>query len=124
MYEQQRQVALTLQKALMGEVAPLPGVASASRYLPSTQGPAFGREELVRPDPARRRADRCPRRRRMGRGLEAAAVMGRLRSRQRAGAHRNAAQQLMHALDLVARDIPEQLTTCCYMIIDPQAGAR
>jgi len=42
MYEQQRRVALTLQEALMGEVAPVPGMASASRYLPSTQGAGVG----------------------------------------------------------------------------------
>lgn len=122
MYEQQRQVALTLQKALMGEVAPVPGVASASRYLPSTQGAGVGgdwydliplgggRTGLLVGDV-------------MGRGLEAAAVMGRLRSAANALARTGMPpQQLMHALDLVARDIPDQLTTCCYLIIDAQAG--
>jgi anti-sigma regulatory factor (Ser/Thr protein kinase) len=31
-------------------------------------------------------------------------------------------QQLMHALDAVARDLPDQLITCCYLMIDPDAG--
>jgi PAS domain S-box-containing protein len=122
MYEQQRQVALTLQKALMGEVAPLPGVASASRYLPSTQGAGVGGDwyDLI-PLGAGRTGVLVGDV--MGRGLEAAAVMGRLRSAANALARTGMPpQQLMHALDLVARDIPEQLTTCCYMIIDPQAG--
>jgi PAS domain S-box-containing protein len=123
MYEQQRHVALTLQNALMGEVAPVPGVASASRYLPSTQGAGVGGDwyDLIPLGAGRTGAlvgDV------MGRGLEAAAVMGRLRSAANALARTGMPpQQLMHALDQVARDIPEQLTTCCYLIIDPQEGA-
>jgi anti-sigma regulatory factor (Ser/Thr protein kinase) len=31
-------------------------------------------------------------------------------------------QQLMQALDAVVRDLPDQLITCCYLIIDPDAG--
>jgi len=30
-------------------------------------------------------------------------------------------QQNMHALDAVARDLPDQLITCCYLMIDPDA---
>jgi len=122
MYEQQRHVALTLQNALMGEVAPVPGVASASRYLPSTQGAGVGGDwyDLI-PLGAGRTGVLVGDV--MGRGLEAAAVMGRLRSAANALARTGMPpQQLMHALDQVARDIPEQLTTCCYLIIDPQEG--
>jgi hypothetical protein len=122
MYEQQRHVALTLQNALMGEVAPVPGIASASRYLPSTQGAGVGGDwyDLI-PLGAGRTGVLVGDV--MGRGLEAAAVMGRLRSAANALARTGMPPaQLMHALDRVARDIPEQLTTCCYLIIDPQTG--
>jgi PAS domain S-box-containing protein len=122
MYEQQRHVALTLQNALMGEVAPVPGVASASRYLPSTQGAGVGGDwyDLIALGAGRTGVligDV------MGRGLEAAAVMGRLRSAANALARTGMSpQQLMQALDVVALDIPDQLTTCCYLIVDPRAG--
>ena len=122
MYEQQRHVALTLQNALMGEVAPVPGLTSVSRYLPSTQGAGVGGDwyDLI-PLGAGRTGVLVGDV--MGRGLEAAAVMGRLRSAANALARTGMApQQLMHALDVVARDIPDSLTTCCYLVIDPQAG--
>jgi anti-sigma regulatory factor (Ser/Thr protein kinase) len=58
-----------------------------------------------------------------GRGLKAAAVIGRLRSAANALARTGIPPApLIHALDLVARDIPEQLMTCCYLIIDSQTG--
>jgi PAS domain S-box-containing protein len=122
-YEQQRHVALTLQNALMGEVAPVPGLVSASRYLPSTQGAGVGGDwyDLI-PLGAGRTGVLVGDV--MGRGLEAATVMGRLRSAANALARTGMPpQQLMHALDQVARDIPDSLTTCCYLIIDPQGGA-
>jgi serine phosphatase RsbU (regulator of sigma subunit)/anti-sigma regulatory factor (Ser/Thr protein kinase) len=122
MYEQQRHVALTLQNALMGEVGPVPGIASASRYLPSTQGAGVGGDwyDLI-PLGAGRTGVLVGDV--MGRGLEAAAVMGRLRSAANALARTGMPpQHLITALDVVARDIPDQLTTCCYLVIDPQAG--
>jgi PAS domain S-box-containing protein len=122
MYEQQRHVALTLQNALMGEVAPVPGVTSVSRYLPSTQGAGVGGDwyDLI-PLGAGRTGVLVGDV--MGRGLEAAAVMGRLRAAANALARTGMApQQLMQALDVVARDIPDSLTTCFYLVIDPQAG--
>jgi anti-sigma regulatory factor (Ser/Thr protein kinase) len=49
--------------------------------------------------------------------------MGRLRSAANALARAGIPpQQLMSVLDLVARDIPDQLTTCCYLIVDPRSG--
>jgi PAS domain S-box-containing protein len=38
LYEQQRHVALTLQRALMGSPPPVPGLATVGRYLPATRG--------------------------------------------------------------------------------------
>lgn len=54
LYEQQRHIALTLQRSLMGTPPALPGLATASRYRPATQGSRRG-WRLVRPDPAGRR---------------------------------------------------------------------
>ncbi len=59
----------------------------------------------------------------MGRGLRAATVMGQLRSAANALARTGMApQQLMHALDAVARDLPGQLITCCYLVINATQG--
>ncbi len=49
--------------------------------------------------------------------------MGQLRSAANALARTGMApQQLMHALDAVARDLPGQLITCCYLVIDAIQG--
>jgi PAS domain S-box-containing protein len=122
LYEQQRHVALTLQNALMGAVAPVPGLLSAGRYLPATQGAGVGGDwyDLI-PLGAGRTGVLVGDV--MGRGLEAATVMGRLRSAANALARTGMPpQQLMSSLEAVARDTPDQLTTCCYLIIDPRAG--
>ena len=42
LYEQQRHVALTLQHALMGAPSEVPGMGTASRYFPATQGAGVG----------------------------------------------------------------------------------
>ena len=122
LYEQQRHVALTLQHALMGSAREVPGMRSASRYFPATQGAGVGGDwfDLI-PLGAGRTGVLIGDV--MGRGLEAATVMGQLRSAANALARTGMPpQQLMHALDLFARDIPDQLTTCCYLVIDPDAG--
>jgi PAS domain S-box-containing protein len=120
LYEQQRDVALTLQHALMGSPPKVPGLATASRYLPATRevgGDWFdlvplgaGRYGVLIGDV-------------MGRGLEAATVMGQLRSAANALARTGMPpQQLMNALDTVVRDLPGQLVTCCYLIISTNHG--
>lgn len=122
LYEQQRHVALTLQHALMGSSREVPGMDSASRYLPATQGAGVGGDwfDLI-PLGAGRSGVMIGDV--MGRGLEAATVMGQLRSAANALARTGMPpQQLMQALDAFARDIPDQLTTCCYLVIDPDAG--
>jgi PAS domain S-box-containing protein len=122
LYEQQRRVALTLQHALMGSPREVPGMQSAGRYLPATQGAGVGGDwfDLI-PLGAGRIGVLIGDV--MGRGLEAATVMGQLRSAANALARTGMSpQQLMHALDAFACDIPDQLTTCCYLVIDPDAG--
>ncbi|MFJ1730528.1 PAS domain S-box protein [Streptomyces sp. NPDC088254] len=124
LYEQQRHIALTLQRSLMGTPPALPGLATASRYRPATQGAGVGgdwfdliplggdRVGVLIGDV-------------MGRGLEAAAVMGQLRSAAHALAKTGMQpRQLMRALDTCVADldVPDQLVTCCYLVIAPDAG--
>lgn len=61
----------------------------------------------------------------MGRGLEAAAVMGQLRSAAHALAKTGMEPRLlMQALDscVADLDVPDQLVTCCYLVIAPDTG--
>lgn len=122
LYERQRHVALTLQRSLMGTPADPPGLDTASRYLPAAAGAGVGGDwfDLVPLTEGRVGiliGDV------MGRGLEAAAVMGQLRSAARALAMtRMAPQRLMEALDAFVTDLPDQLVTCCYLVVDPGAG--
>jgi PAS domain S-box-containing protein len=122
LYQQQRHVALTLQRALMGSPPEVPGMQTASRYLPATGGAGVGGDwfDLI-PLGAGRVGVLIGDV--MGRGLEAATVMGQLRSAANALARTGMApRQLMHALDAVARDLPDQLITCCYLVIDATQG--
>jgi serine phosphatase RsbU (regulator of sigma subunit) len=111
----------TIQRALMGSANQVPGMRSANRYLPATQGAGVsgdwidlitlgeGRIGVLIGDV-------------MGRGLEAATVMGQLRSAANALARTGMPpQQLMNALDVFAHQIPDQLTTCCYLVINTDA---
>lgn len=123
LYEQQRHVALTLQRSLMGSPAPLPGMDTSSRYFPARQGPGVGGDwfDLIALGGGRTGVligDV------MGRGLEAAAVMGQLRSASHALAKTGMPPwQLMRALDAVVSELPDQLVTCCYLVLDPDESA-
>ncbi len=124
LYEQQRHIALTLQRSLMGTPPAIPGLATASRYRPATTGAGVGGDwfDLV-PLGAGRVGVLIGDV--MGRGLEAAAVMGQLRSAAHALAKTGLQpRQLMQALDTVVADldVPDQLVTCCYLIIAADAG--
>ncbi|MFJ3307025.1 PAS domain S-box protein [Streptomyces sp. NPDC086549] len=124
LYEQQRHIALTLQRSLMGTPPAIPGLATASRYLPATQGAGVGGDwfDLI-PLGAGRVGVLIGDV--MGRGLEAAAVMGQLRSAAHALAKTGMQpRQLMQALDTVVADldVPDQLVTCCYLVIAADAG--
>ena len=122
LYQQQRHIALTLQRALMGSPPPVPGMETASRYRPATRGAGVGGDwfDLISLGAGRVGVligDV------MGRGLEAATVMGQLRSAANALARTGMSPaQLMHALDAVARDLPGQLITCCYLVINAARG--
>ena len=123
LYEQQRHVALTLQKALMGTPPRIPEIETAHRYLPATGGAGVGGDwfDLIPLGAGRAGVFVGDV---MGRGLEAAAVMGQLRSAARSLAKTQLTpQQLMQALDAFATDLPQQLITCCYLVIDPATDA-
>ncbi|MGW1956102.1 SpoIIE family protein phosphatase [Streptomyces sp. NPDC001920] len=125
LYRQQRHIALTLQRSLMGTPPAIPGLAAASRYRPATQGAGVGGDwfDLI-PLGAGRVGVLIGDV--MGRGLEAASVMGQLRSAAHALAKTGMQpRQLMQALDAVVTDldVPDQLVTCCYLVIAPDAGS-
>ncbi|MEU4466885.1 SpoIIE family protein phosphatase [Streptomyces sp. NPDC024017] len=117
-YEQQRRIALTLQHSLMGEPPHLAYLPSAYRYLASVQGPGVGGDWFdVIPLDERRTGVLVGDV--MGRGLEAAAVMGQLRAASHALARTGATPSgLMTALDAFVGDLPDQMVTCLYLILD------
>ncbi|MET9409822.1 PAS domain S-box protein [Streptomyces sp. NPDC002935] len=124
LYEQQRHIALTLQRSLMGTPPAIPGLTTASRYRPATQGAGVGGDwfDLI-PLGAGRVGVLIGDV--MGRGLDAAAVMGQLRSAAHALAKTGMQpRQLMQALEAVVGDldVPDQLVTCCYLVISADAG--
>ncbi|HEV2637793.1 MAG TPA: PAS domain S-box protein [Actinocrinis sp.] len=122
LYQAQRHVALTLQRSLMGRPVEIPGMATASRYTPATLGAGVGGDwfDLISLGAGRVGiliGDV------MGRGLEAAAVMGQLRSAAHALAKAGLPpRELVRALDSVVADLPDQIVTCCYLEVDPDAG--
>ncbi|WTB44228.1 serine/threonine-protein phosphatase [Streptomyces sp. NBC_00827] len=108
----------------MGTPPAIPGLATASRYWPATQGAGVGGDwfDLI-PLGAGRVGVLIGDV--MGRGLEAAAVMGQLRSAAHALAKTGMQpRQLMQALDTCVTDldVPDQLVTCCYLVIAADAG--
>lgn len=122
LYEEQRRVALTLQRSLMGTPAQVPRIRTVDRYLPATQGAGVGGDwfDLI-PLPDGRVGVLIGDV--MGRGLEAAAVMGQLRSAAHALAMTGmTAENLMRALDAFTAGLPDQFVTCCYLIVDPDSG--
>ncbi|MFI9027912.1 PAS domain S-box protein [Streptomyces sp. NPDC053560] len=120
LYAQQRHISLALN--LMGSSKQIPGARAASRYLPSTQGQGVGGDWLDLIDLGAGRVgvfvgDV------MGRGLDAAVVMGQLRSAARALALAGLPPwELMRALDAFTHDLPEQFVTCVYLEADPAQG--
>ncbi|WP_322872088.1 PAS domain S-box protein [Streptomyces goshikiensis] len=122
LYEQQRHVALTLQRSLMGSPSEVPGMPTASRYFPARQGAGVGGDwfDLIPLGGGRvgvMIGDV------MGRGLDAAAVMGQLRSASHALAKTGMPPwQLMRALDAVVSELPDQFVTCCYLVVDVDAA--
>lgn len=117
-YEQQHHIAYTLQRSLMGSPPVVEELPSARRYRASVQGAGVGGDwfDFIPLGPNRTGiviGDV------MGRGLEAAAVMGQLRAAAHALAQAGLPpDQLISALDAFVCDLPDQMVTCCYLIID------
>ncbi|GAA1366034.1 PP2C family protein-serine/threonine phosphatase [Streptomyces beijiangensis] len=122
LHQDQRHIALTLQNALMRTPSAIPGTRVASRYLPSTRGHGVGGDwfDLVPLGAGRVGVIIGDV---MGRGLDAAVVMGQLRSAARALALAGLEpSELMRALDAFTTGLPEQLVTCAYLRLDPARG--
>ncbi|MCW2667173.1 MAG: hypothetical protein JWN57_2135 [Frankiales bacterium] len=121
-FGQERQTAVTLQRSLLPRNLPhLPGLRLAHRYLPGTVGAAVGGDwydvlplpgglvGLVIGDV-------------MGRGVEAAAVMGQLRAALRAYAMvEPSPAAVLGLLDAAVGSLEQTaITTCLYGVFDPQ----
>jgi PAS domain S-box-containing protein len=125
MYEREHATAETLQRSLLPDKLPLvPGLDLDARYLPVTRNMEIGGDWYD--------VFRLPDRRLavtvgdvMGKGLQAAAGMGRVRNALRALAltdPRPAA--VLAGLDrlFAATEQEEQVTTVSYLVIDPETG--
>jgi PAS domain S-box-containing protein len=123
MYEKEHNAAVTLQRSLLpGKLPSVPGLALDARYLPrSTEVGGDWYDVFRLPD--RRLAVTVGDV--MGKGLLAAAGMGRVRNALRALAltdPRPAA--VLAGLDrlFTATELEEQVTTITYLVIDPETG--
>ncbi|MGH3164529.1 MAG: PP2C family protein-serine/threonine phosphatase, partial [Trebonia sp.] len=125
MYEREHTTAETLQRSLLPDKLPVvPGLTLEARYLPVTRNMEIGGDWYD--------VFRLPDRRLavtvgdvMGKGLQAAAGMGRVRNALRALAltdPRPAA--VLAGLDrlFTATELEEQVTTITYLVIDPETG--
>jgi PAS domain S-box-containing protein len=125
MYEREHTTAETLQRSLLPDQLPdVPGLELTARYLPVTRNMEIGGDWYD--------VFRLPDRRLavtvgdvMGKGLQAAAGMGRVRNALRALAltdPRPAA--VLAGLDrlFAATELEEQVTTITYLVIDPETG--
>ena len=125
MYEREHTTAETLQRSLLPDKLPVvPGLELNARYLPVTRNIEIGGDWYD--------VFRLPDRRLavtvgdvMGKGLQAAAGMGRVRNALRALAltdPRPAA--VLAGLDRLfsATELEEQVTTVTYLVIDPETG--
>lgn len=124
LYERERSTAVALQQSLLPDRLPeVPGVELAARFSPGSPGAdvggdwydafalADGRVVLVVGDV-------------MGKGVQAAAGMGRLRAALRALAHANPLPEaVLTGLDRVftATEGPDQIATLVYLLVDPRA---
>ncbi|MEV6317784.1 SpoIIE family protein phosphatase [Streptomyces sp. NPDC051776] len=123
LYSRERDIALTLQRALMPESLPAGRyVTVAHRYLPGGRVTEVGGDwyDLIQL-PGRRVAlvvgDV------MGHGVRAAADMGGLRFTARALARRDPEpSELLAELDEFAVESGIELATCVYVVFDPAAG--
>lgn len=122
-FELERETALTLQRSLLPRSLPsVPGLRFGHRYLPGTVGSAVGGDwydvlplsgglvGLAIGDV-------------MGRGVEAAAVMGQLRAALRAYAMvERRPSEVLALLDAALGSLEQSaITTCLYAVLDPQS---
>ena len=123
-YAAQRDAALTLQRSLLPQRPPrLPGVRIAWRYLAGAAGAAVGGDWYDVLPLADGRLALCIGDV-MGRGLQAAAIMGQLRATARAHAtmHQGPGEVLAQLDAATARLEQEAITTCLYAVLDPRTG--
>lgn len=125
LYEREHRTAETLQRSLLPDTLPtVPGIVLAARYLPVTRNMEIGGDwyDAFRlPDGRLAVATGDV----MGKGLTAAAGMGRVRNALRALAltdPRPAA--VLSGLDrlFLATEMEEQVTTVAYLVVDPVTG--
>jgi anti-sigma regulatory factor (Ser/Thr protein kinase) len=124
LYELQRAVASTLQHAMLaGPPITPPELSVAARYLPAIAELEVGGDwyDVVALDENRVAVAVGDI---VGRGVQAAAVMGQLRSALRAVATTTSSTtEAVSRLDRFARSVEgAKATTLCYAIVDPQAG--
>src|ERR1035438_432334 len=126
LFEREHTTAETLQRSLLPDRLPIgPGIVLEARYLPVTRNMEIGGDwyDAFRlPDGKLAVAVGDV----MGKGLTAAAGMGRVRNALRALAltdPRPAA--VLAGLDrlFTATELEEQVTTVCYLVVDPETGA-
>ena len=125
LYEREHRTAETLQRSLLPDTLPtVPGMIIAARYMPVTRNMEIGGDwyDAFRlPDGRLAIATGDV----MGKGLTAAAGMGRVRNALRALAltdPRPAA--VLSGLDrlFLATEMDEQVTTVAYLVVDPVTG--
>lgn len=122
--EQDHEVALTLQRALIPDAVEVPaGLRVAGRYLPASRSLEVGGDwyDVVAGDDGRATVVIGDV---VGHSLRAAAAMGQLAAAARALAYAgNEPNALVRALDLVAAHTPDALmTTMTCAVIDPATG--
>jgi PAS domain S-box-containing protein len=121
LYEQQREVAVTLQRSLLPRRLPdVPGVRLASRYLPGADGTEVGGDfyDAVELPGGRLGVTVGDV---MGRGVRAAAVMGQLRAALRGYALENhPPAQVLARVDALVQALEDgELVTALYGVLDP-----
>ncbi len=124
LYEQQRELAVTLQRSLLPRSLPsLPTVSLCSRYLPGADGTEVGGDfydAVLLPDGRLGLTVGDV----MGRGVRAAAVMGQLRAALRGYAlEGHPPDGVLRRVDALVQALEDgELVTAVYGVLDPATG--